>query len=96
MYKDAYHPRVKQDLKKLHARLRATIKTEHIPEILAHPEIGEVLVGDLRGIWSYHLTFANQQYRIAYVIDEQAEIVSALMIAKRGEFYQLLKRRMRR
>jgi hypothetical protein len=49
MYKDAYHPRVKQDLKKLH-----------------------------------------------YVIDEQAEIVSVLMIAKRGEFYQLLKRRIKR
>lgn len=95
MYHDQYHPRVKHDVKKLHAHLQEVIQTQHIPEILAHPEQGESLVGDLKGIWSYHFSFGNQQYRIAYMIDYQTEAVIVLMIGKRGEFYQLLKRRVK-
>lgn len=96
MYKDEYHPQVKHDLKKLPAQLRELIKTEHLPTLLIHPEEGEGLVGDLKGIWSYHFSFLSQQYRIAYMINHSAEIVIILMIGKRGEFYQLLKRRMKR
>lgn len=93
MYKDEYHHRVKHDLKKLHPRLRESIKTDHISKILAHPEQNEILSEDLCGIYSYHLMFDKQQYRIAYVINEQTETISVLILAKRGEFYRLLKRR---
>jgi len=70
MYKDEYHPQVRKDLKKLDPKLREIIKTEYIPAILSAPEKGEPLVGDLRNIRSYHLTFVKQEYRIAYVIQE--------------------------
>lgn len=76
MYNDQYHPQVKRDLKKLSSELRERIKTEHIP---AHPEGGDTLVGDLKGIWSYH----------------SSNLVIILMIGKRGEFYQFLRRRMK-
>jgi addiction module RelE/StbE family toxin len=93
MYKDEYHPQVKKDLKHLNPTLREVIKTQHIPEILANPTQSELLVGDLSGIRSYHFTFAQQQYRIAYVIEESSQTLFILMIAKRGEFYTLLKKR---
>lgn len=95
MYKDEYHPQVKKDLKKLTPAFREAVRTEHIPSILSNPEKGQLLIGDLSGIYSYHLKFARQEYRIAYVVDENAKTVFVLMIAKRGEFYTLLKRRIK-
>ncbi|MGE0085976.1 MAG: type II toxin-antitoxin system RelE/ParE family toxin [Desulfococcaceae bacterium] len=95
MYKDVYHPQVKKDLKKLNPALRSAIKTQYIQDILCNPGQGELLVGDLNGIRSCHLTFAKQQFRIAYAVEEQTKTVYFLMIGKRGEFYTLLKRRIR-
>jgi mRNA-degrading endonuclease RelE of RelBE toxin-antitoxin system len=95
MYRDEYHPQVKKDLKKLSPNLREAVRTEHIPTILLEPENGELLTGDLSGIFSYHLKFVRQEYRIAYVADEDAKTVFVLMIGKRGEFYRLLKRRIK-
>jgi mRNA-degrading endonuclease RelE of RelBE toxin-antitoxin system len=54
---------------------------------------GELLVGDLSGIRSYHFTFSGQQYRIAYLFEEQSYTVFVLMIGKRSEFYATLKQR---
>jgi mRNA-degrading endonuclease RelE of RelBE toxin-antitoxin system len=93
MYKDEYHPQVKKDIKKIDTPLRKKIKNEFIPEILENPEIGVSLTGDLSGIQSYHFTYAKQQYRIAYIVNEDDKIVFIQMVAKRGDFYTLLKRR---
>ncbi len=95
MYRDEYHPQVRRDIKKLPAQLRVLIKTEHIPAILSHPENSDRLVGDLKDIWSYHFSFMRQQYRIAYMLNSSSETVIILMIGKRGEFYQFLKRRIK-
>jgi len=95
MYKDEYHPQIRKDLKKIDPKLRKIIETEYIQEILSAPEKGEPLVGDLRDIRSYHFSFVKQEYRIAYVIYEETKTVSVLMIGKRGEFYKLLKKRIR-
>ncbi|SLM29126.1 Plasmid stabilization system [Desulfamplus magnetovallimortis] len=93
MYKDEYHPQVKKDLKKIDTPIRKKIKEDLIPEILQNPEIGVSLTGDLNGIQSYHFTYARKQYRIAYIVDEDDKIVFIQMVAKRGDFYTLLKRR---
>ncbi|BAQ60623.1 hypothetical protein GM3708_1029 [Geminocystis sp. NIES-3708] len=93
MYKDQYHPRIKKDLKKLDPRIREEIKNKYIPNILLSPNIGHNLEGDLSGILSYHITIFKQQYRIAYIVDENVKTVFILMIGKRGDFYTLLKRR---
>jgi addiction module RelE/StbE family toxin len=89
MYNDQYHPRIKKDLKKLAPQIREEIKTKHIPNILLSPKIGHTLEGDLSGIRSYHITIAKQQYRIAYLFDENAQQIFILMIGKRGDFYTL-------
>ncbi len=91
MYKDEYHPHVK----KLDPQIREEIKTKYIPNILLSPDIGDNLEGDLSGVRSYHVTIIKQQYRIAYLIDEELKKIFILMIGKRGDFYTLLKRRTR-
>lgn len=93
MYKDEYHPQVKKDLKKLDKPIREKIKDKYIFDILEEPEIGIELVGDLNGIRSFHFFYSKQQYRIAYIVNEDEKIIFILMVAKRGDFYTLLKRR---
>ncbi|MBE9561246.1 MAG: type II toxin-antitoxin system mRNA interferase toxin, RelE/StbE family [Proteobacteria bacterium] len=95
MYKDEYHPRIKKDVKKLAPHIREKIKTEYIPNILLSPNVGHNLEGDLNGIHSYHIIISKQQYRIAYLIDEDDKRIIILMIAKRENFYNLLKRRIK-
>ncbi len=93
MYKVEYHPGVKKDLKKIDPPIREKIRSEHIPKILATPEIGEELAGDLKGTRSYHFIVSKQQLRIAYVAEEDAKKVFVQMIGKRADFYTLLKKR---
>ena len=95
MYKAEYHPKIRKDLKKIDPPIREKIRTDHIPKILSDPEAEENLSGDLKGTSAYHFRIAKQEYRIAYVTDENAEKVLVQMIAKRGDFYKLLKRRIR-
>lgn len=93
MYRDQYHPKVKKDLKKLDKCLRQELEETHIPAILERPDQGEELVGDLSGLRAYHFTYQKNAYRIAYVLDETAEMVFVMMIGKRENFYTVLKRR---
>jgi mRNA-degrading endonuclease RelE of RelBE toxin-antitoxin system len=95
MYEAEYHPKIRKDLKKIDPPIREKIRSEHIPKILSDPGAGEDLVGDLKGTSSYHFKIAKQEFRIAYVTDEKAEKVLIQMIAKRSDFYTLLKRRIR-
>jgi len=93
MYEAEYHPKIRKDLKKIDPPIREKKRTEHIPNILADPGSGENLAGDLKGTATYHFRMAKQEYRIVYITDEKAEKVRIQMIAKRGDFYRLLKRR---
>jgi mRNA-degrading endonuclease RelE of RelBE toxin-antitoxin system len=93
MYKAKYHPKIKKDLKRIDPPIRLKIRNEHIPKILTSPEIGEELVGDLKGTHSYHFTISKQQFRIAYIVEKDTKMVFVQMIGKRSDFYTLLKRR---
>ena len=92
-YRAIYHPQIKKDLKKIDPPIRDKIRTEHIPRILSSPGSGESLAGDLKGTSVYHFKITKQEFRIAYITDEQQERVFIQMIAKRGDFYKLLKQR---
>lgn len=95
MYKTSYHPKVKKDLKKIDPQIRSKIRNEHLPKIMEDPGIGKELTGDLRGTLSYHFTILKQQFRIVYIVDKSEETCFIQMIAKRGNFYTLLKKRIR-
>jgi mRNA-degrading endonuclease RelE of RelBE toxin-antitoxin system len=93
-FKDKYHPKIKKDLKKIDWPVREEIKERHLSNILDDPTKGESLVGDLLGLHSYHFKSANQEFRIAYAISEEDQTVYFLMIAKRENFYEILKHRL--
>lgn len=93
-YKDEYHPKVKSDLKKLDRAVAREIYDEHIERILLEPLAYEKLHGDLEGVVSYHFKKNKVDYRIAYSVNEFEQIVYFLMIGKRENFYEILKRRL--
>ncbi len=93
MYRAVYHPAIKKDLKKIDPQFRGKIRYEHIPVILSNPDVGERLSGDLKGTLSYHFKVAGQQFRIAYIKDDMKQMIFIQMIARRGDFYSYLKRR---
>ena len=93
-YKDGYHPKIKSDLKKLDAGAAKEIKNVHLDRILSNPRASDRLHGDLEGIWSYHFKKSNVEYRIAYSIEESKKVICVLMIGKRENFYEILRRRL--
>ena len=95
MYDDGYHPQVKKDLKKLDKSLRTKIKDTFIPEILSNPLIYSSLSGALVGIRSFHFSDNRVEYRICYLVNEEANSVFFLMISKRENIYKILKRRLK-
>ncbi len=94
MFRDEYHPAVKKDIKKIDKAIQEEIKEIHISAILSNPYIGEQLVGNFEGIYSYHFKKTRTEYRICYLISEQRKAVYVLMIGKRENFYKILKRRL--
>ena len=94
-YKDEYHPGVKRDLKKLDKGVVREIYDIHLENILQEPCRGEDLHGDLEGVSSYHFRMNKVDYRIAYSIEEDKNIVYFLMVGKRENFYEILRRRLR-
>ena len=93
-YKDEFHPRVKSDLKKLDKGVVREIYDIHLENILREPYSGEKLHGDLEGVSSYHLRVNKVDYRIAYSVEEDKKIVYIVMVGKRENFYEILKRRL--
>ncbi len=93
-YKDEYHPRVKSDLKKRDKSIVREIYDIHLENILHEPYRGEKLQGDLEDVSSYHFRKNKVDYRIAYSIEEVKNIVYFLMVGKRENFYEILRRRL--
>jgi len=86
-YKDAYHPKVRADFKKMDKSVVRDIHNVHLDSILDMPHAGDELYGDLQGVFSYHFRMNKVDYRIAYTVDDEKKIVYILMIAKRENFY---------
>jgi len=93
-YKDEYHPKVRSDLKKLDKAVAKEIYDIHIGKILKEPLTSEKLHGTLAGFLNYHFRKNKVDYRIAYAVEENRKVIYFLMIGKRENFYDLLKRRL--
>jgi len=92
-YVDAFHPKFKSDLKKIDKSVAKEIKEKHLDIILNNPMGNEPLKGKLSHIRSYHFQKNTTQYRIAYEILEDDEIVFHYMVASRENFYKKLENR---
>ncbi len=94
MYELVIPTAVAKDVKRLDPPLQRALRDQHLPRLQANPQCGDPLRGALKGIWSYHFRFGATQYRIAYEIVDQAHQVILVMVAKRGDFYEALLRRL--
>ncbi|MEW5721150.1 MAG: type II toxin-antitoxin system mRNA interferase toxin, RelE/StbE family [Chloroflexota bacterium] len=85
---------VGKDVKRLDAPIQQALRETHFPRLKENPHRAEILHGSLKGVWSYHFRFGRAQYRIAYEILEDKQVVLLVMIGKRGDFYEALLRRL--
>ncbi len=65
MMKPNYKSPFSKFVKKAHKPLQLAIE-DAVEEICENPEVGEVKVGDLAGIWVYKFKFNRQEYLVAY------------------------------
>lgn len=94
-YKDEYHPKTKSDLKKLDKAVVKEVFDTHIHKILNDPhQTGEALHGSFEGISTYHFRLNRVEYRIAFAVKEESKTVYVLMLGKRENFYEILRRRL--
>ena len=92
-FADAFHPKFKSDLKKIDKSAAKEIKEKHLDIILNNPMGNEPLKGKLSHIRSYHFQKNSTQYRIAYEVLEDEEVLFHYMVATRENFYKKLENR---
>lgn len=63
--KPNYKPPFSRFVKKAHKPLQLAIE-DAVEAICEAPEIGELKVGDLAGVWIYKFKFNRQEYLVAY------------------------------
>jgi addiction module RelE/StbE family toxin len=87
VFKEKFHPKVKKDLKRLDKSLISKIPT-HLDRILENPYQNSQLKDNLSSVYSYHFRENRVEYRIAYTINEDNEVVIILLIGSRENFYR--------
>jgi mRNA-degrading endonuclease RelE of RelBE toxin-antitoxin system len=77
--------------RKMDKPLRIRIR-DSIVRIAESPEsLGERLSQPLTNVYSHHITYQGQEYRIAYQIDGDTQNVVILLIGPHENFYKRLK-----
>ncbi len=92
-YSERFHPKFKSDLRKIDKSVAKEIKDKYLDIILENPVEAERLKGKLSHLYSYHFQKNGTQYRIAYEIVEEDEVIFHYMVATRENFYKKLEGR---
>ena len=92
-YSERFHPKFKSDLRKIDRSVAKEIKDKYLDIILENPVESERLKGKLSHLYSYHFQKNGTQYRIAYEIVEEDEVIFHYMVATRENFYKKLEGR---
>jgi len=92
-YVEKFHPKFKSDLKKIDRKVAQEIKDTHLDTILKNPENNPFLKGKLSHLRSYHFRKKSTEYRIAYEVFEDEEVVFHYMVSNRENFYKKLETR---
>jgi addiction module RelE/StbE family toxin len=93
VFVDAFHPKFKSDLRKIDKSVAKEIKEKHLDIILNNPMEYKNLKGKLSHIKSYHFQKSTTQYRIAYEVLEDKQVIFHYMVATRENFYKKLEKR---
>lgn len=77
--------------KKLDKPLREKVR-DSLLEIAEDPEnLGEKLCTPLTDVYSHHIKYKGNEYRVAYTIDEEDVVVIIHLIAAHENFYRKLR-----
>ena len=90
---DAY-PKFNRTKKKLPAALRSEVDRQ-VELICADPQTGEQKRSDLSGVFVHKFRLAGQLHLLAYLVDEDEEIVTLLALGGHEDFYRDLKHYLR-
>lgn len=94
MYELRFHRKVDKEIEKLPKEVKRKIKNVYFPLLEKEPKNkGKPLSGPLAGLWRLSFKMLNNEYRIAYEINDNENAVYILMIGKREKFYDRLKKR---
>lgn len=78
-------------VKKLHKQEKGALD-RMVRKIINNPEIGDLKVGDLAGVYVHKYKSNNIQYLLAYKIDHDELILTLLALGTHENFYRDLKR----
>ena len=96
MYNIKYSLAATKYIKKIRNKsLKAELK-KAILEIAGNPYIGEAKTGDLQGLFGYDVYYDSVNYEIAYAVHENEILVTIIMVGTRENFYNELKRYIKR
>jgi len=84
-------PRYNKRRRKLSPEVRRSLN-EMQAKILQDPRVGDKKRGPLRHVWVEKFRTQNDQYLVAYEIEEKAQIVTFLDIGQHENFYRDLER----
>lgn len=84
-------PRYNRRRRRLSKAVREALNEEQA-RILQDPRKGDRKRGPLRDVWVEKFKAQSDQYLIAYLIDESAEVVTFLDIGQHENFYRDLER----
>ena len=93
MYDISFYSSFKKDVKKLKGDILNRVKSAFL-EIRENPYKFDKLTGDLSEVYRYKFRLNKVDYRLAYLINENEEIVIFIMFKKRENFYDLLRKRL--
>jgi mRNA interferase RelE/StbE len=93
-----YLPAFENYIKKIKDKVLKEKIRDAINEIRENPNIGEAKKGDLSGIFCYDIYYQKTNYEIAYYLyhQEDGSVVVIMMAGTRENFYEALKRYMKK
>ena len=83
-------------LKKLKDKKLKALYKEAIDKIIQDHTVGELMAGDLQGIYGYDIYYNRTNYELAYTVEYvDNKVVVVIMAGTRENFYEELKRYMK-
>lgn len=96
MYRIKYSPAAVKYIKKIRNKQLKTELKKAIDQIANDPYVGEAKMGDLQGLFGYDVYYDSVNYEIAYTVKEMEILVTIIMVGTRENFYNELKRYIKR
>ncbi len=96
MYEIRFTGAAERYLKKVREKGLREAFRETLKKISNDPYIGELITGDLAGVYCYDVYYSKINYELAYrIYEENGQMVVVILAGTRENFYDELKRYMK-